>query len=218
MTRHTLLAGCRLGFAILTLVAAAYQLSVLLDEPDYRVANFFSFFTIESNLFAAGLLLYLGLRGSDAGVNQGRLDLIRGAATLYMGTTGVVYGLLLSGYTAELDTAVIWVNNVVHRIMPVVMVVDWIIDPPRTVLTLRRALVWLVFPLAYLVYTLVRGPVVDWYPYPFLNPDWPDGGGYPGVAVASVGVALGVVTFSWVVVRVGEWRRREDARHAAAAA
>jgi len=134
-----------------------------------------------------------------------------------MGTTGVVYGLLLSGYTAELDTAVIWVNNVVHRIMPVVMVLDWLVDSPRTALTLRRALVWLVFPLAYLAYTLVRGPIVDWYPYPFLDPDWPDGGGYPGVAIASVGIAVGVVAFSWVVVRVGEWRRREVSRDAAAA-
>ena len=213
MTRQTVLTGYRLAFGALTLVAVAYQLSVLLDaDPDYRFGNFFSFFTIESNLFAVGLLLYLGLRGSDAGARQGRLDLLRGAATLYMGTTGVVYGLLLSGYTAELDTAVIWVNNVVHRIMPVVMVVDWMIDPPRTALTLRRALVWLAFPLAYLVYSLIRGPLVDWYPYPFLDPDWPDGGGYPGVAVTAVGIAVGVLAFSWVVVRVGEWRRREAAR------
>ena len=29
---------------------------------------------------------------------------------------------------------------------------------------------WLVFPLGYTAYTLARGPVVDWYPYPFLDP------------------------------------------------
>ena len=214
--RETVQRSYRVGFALLALVAVGYQIWVLVDETDFKPGNFFSFFTIESNLASIALLLYLARRGSAA-EDQGRLDLIRGAVTLYMATTGVVYGLLLSGYTAELQTAVIWVDNVVHRIMPVVMVADWLLDPPRTALTLRRALVWLVFPLLYLVYSLVRGPLVDWYPYPFLDPDWPDGGGYPGVAVTAVVIAVGVVAFSWAVVRLGEWRRREALRDRVAA-
>ena len=218
MTRQTIHAAARVGFALLGLVAIGYQIWVLVDETDFKPGNFFSFFTIESNLASIALLLYLAATAGRARApgNQGRLDLARGAVTLYMATTGVVYGLLLSGYTAELQTAVIWVDNVVHRIMPVVMVVDWIIDPPRTALTLRRALVWLVFPVVYLVYSLVRGPLVDWYPYPFLDPDWPDGSGYPGVAVTALGIAVGVLAFSWVIVRLGEWRRREELREATA--
>jgi hypothetical protein len=38
-------------------------------------------------------------------------------------------------------------------------------------------------PAAYLVVTLIRGPLVDWYPYPFLNPD--ETAGYLGVAAYS---------------------------------
>lgn len=214
MSRQTIHAAARVGFALLGLAAIGYQIWVLVDETDFKPGNFFSFFTIQSNLASIALLLYLAtvsLRAGSPG-ERARLDLIRGAVTLYMATTGVVYGLLLSGYTAELQTAVIWVDNVVHRIMPVVMVVDWLVDPPRTALTLRRALVWLVFPVLYLVYSLIRGPIVDWYPYPFLDPDWPDGGGYPGVAATAVGIAIGVLAFSWVIVRLGEWRRGEVIR------
>ena len=28
---------------------------------------------------------------------------------------------------------------------------------------------WLVFPLVWTAYTLIRGAIVDWYPYPFLD-------------------------------------------------
>lgn len=28
---------------------------------------------------------------------------------------------------------------------------------------------WLIYPLAYVAYTLARGAVMNWYPYPFLD-------------------------------------------------
>lgn len=28
---------------------------------------------------------------------------------------------------------------------------------------------WLIFPAVWLGYTMIRGPLVDWYPYPFLD-------------------------------------------------
>jgi hypothetical protein len=63
-----------------------------------------------------------------------------------------------------------WVNIVLHYIMPVVMVVDWLVLPPKTTLSLQQTAYWLIYPLVYLVYTLVRGAAVGFYPYPFLNP------------------------------------------------
>ena len=132
-----------------------------------------------------------------------------------MVTTGIIYDQLLSGYTKELQTAVIWVDNIVHRTMPVVMVIDWLADPPKSVLTYRRAVIWVIFPLVYAIYSLVRGPIADWYPYPFMNPDL--AGGYLGVFAYSLAMAVGIFAMVWVIVRLGEWRRREDARAAAPA-
>jgi hypothetical protein len=124
-----------------------------------------------------------------------------------MTTTGVVYGLLLSGYEEELQTALPWVNTVVHRVIPLVMVIDWMIERPHNRLDFRRCLVWVTFPVAYLAYSLIRGPIVEWYPYPFLDPD--EAGGYAGVAAYSIGIALGFVGFVWLIVTLGNrpWER-----------
>ena len=188
----------RLVAAAATLFAIAFQLDKSRDKG-FSVANFFSFFTIESNIFAAVVLLIGALAGTRYGPTL-RWDLIRGAATLYMATTGVVYGLLLAGYQEALQTTTPWVDTVVHRFMPLVLVIDWLIVPPANKLTMRQALVWLIYPIAYCVYSLIRGPIVDWYPYPFLDPD--ESGGYAGVAAYCVGIAAGVVLFSWTIVLV----------------
>lgn len=100
----------------------------LRDLGTFRPSNFFSFFTIQSNLFAAAVLFTggLGLARGD----ERRWNLVRGAAVLYMFTTGVVYGLLLIGYQEALQTHIPWVDTTLHRVIPLVMVADWLLIPP----------------------------------------------------------------------------------------
>lgn len=40
---------------------------------------------------------------------------------------------------------------------------------PKERPSLEHAVWWLVYPVAYLVYTMVRGRIVGTYPYPFLD-------------------------------------------------
>jgi hypothetical protein len=200
MRKQSIVAGYRVVFAVLGIVAMATQLEKVWDRPN-NPANFFSFFTIESNILAAAVLLYGAARPSMVGRSQ-TLDLVRGAAVLYMTVTFIVYGVLLSGYQEELQTTIPWVDTVVHRVLPIVLFLDWIIDPPDNALTWRRALpFWLAPPAAYLVYSLIRGPIVDWYPYPFLNPD--EVGGYAGVAAYAVGITLMAALGTWLIVWIG---------------
>jgi hypothetical protein len=69
----------------------------------------------------------------------------------------------------------------------------------------------LAYPLVWLGYTLVRGSIVGWYPYPFLNPA---NGGYGQVAatVAVVLVASAVVClfYAWLGTILGARRRRRE--------
>ena len=192
----------RLGFALLALAAIAYQFSVGARRVDFVPANFFSFFTIQSNLIAAGVFLYLALRSRPDADSSRELDLLRGGAVAFMTTTFIVYGLLLSGYEDALQTSEPWVNTVLHKIFPLVIMADWLIDRPGARIPFRSALIWAAYPLLYLVYSLTRGPVVDWYPYPFLDPD--QGGGYPGVAATSVAIAVGFVAITWLIVTFGQ--------------
>ena len=164
------------------LVAAAIitQLAHGLKGPHFSVVNFFSFFTIQSNLF--GLLVF----AISAVLLMCRrtwrvLPFLRGAATTYMIMTGIIFALLLSGKT-DVQTTLPWVNTVVHQLFPIIIAVDWLIDSPGRI-PYHKALWWLIYPLAYLAYSLVRGSIVHWYPYPFLNPAT---GGYDKLVLTSV--------------------------------
>ncbi|HKR82384.1 MAG TPA: Pr6Pr family membrane protein [Candidatus Saccharimonadales bacterium] len=172
----------KVGFGGVVVAAVWVQ---LLEVPHtvFRITNFFSFFTIESNILGA-LTLLVSAGFLLAGKRPRWLGYVRGAATLYMVVTGIVYGLLLRNIDVQITHP--WVNNVLHYIFPCVLLADWLADRPAA-LAFKKALWWLAFPFMYLAYSLVRGSIVHWYPYPFLNPQ-PHG--YARVATASAVIAL----------------------------
>jgi hypothetical protein len=185
----------RVAFAVTGVVAMTYQFAQLNGNASFSSGNFFSFFTIQSNILAATMLVLTALVRPD---ERSRVfDALRGAVTFYITITGVVFALLLSGLQEDLDTHIAFVNFVVHYLTPVVLVVDWLIDPPRHRLGLRIALAWLAYPLAWFVYTLARGRSTDWYPYPFVDVTRH---GYGGVLVRGVvfalAFAIGAVMFA----------------------
>jgi hypothetical protein len=167
-TRDFVLIVGRLGFAVAGVVAITYQFSALDNTlPTFNAGNFFSFFTIQSNILAAALLVASALVSREK--RSALFDAFRGAVTLYIAITGVVFAVLLAGLQEDLDTHIAWVDFVVHKLIPIVVVADWLIDPPHHRLRLRVALAWLSYPAAWLAYTLIRGAAVDWYPYPFVD-------------------------------------------------
>lgn len=187
------LALFRFFFAALGFAAIVSQFAFNVQNiDDYKPLNFFSFFTVESNIIAAATLAIAGWFAWQ-GSSPRWLELLRGGATMYMAITGIVYSLLLSN--VQVDTAVPWINVVLHYTMPTVLVIDWLVDLPRRRISLKESLVFLVFPVLYLAYSLIRGPFADWYPYPFLDPRIE---GYGNVAVMSVLIAL--VAFVLAVV------------------
>jgi hypothetical protein len=161
------LAVARLAFATSAVVAMSYMLGTLQDLPGFRVGNYFSFFTIQTNMLAAATLALAAIVRRDE--RSLLFDAVRGAVTLYIAITGVVFALLLSGRQEDLDTHIGWVNFVVHTLTPIVLVVDWLLEPARQPLARRIALAWLAYPVAWFAYTLVRGAAEDWYPYPFVD-------------------------------------------------
>jgi hypothetical protein len=162
--------------------------------------HYFSYFTIDSNLLAAATFLILAAR---RGERSASFENVRGLAVICMTITGVVFTLLLSG--TDVDTAIPWVNDVVHAVMPMVVLADWLLDPPRSRLSYRQGLLWVVYPGIWLAYTLVKGPIVGKYPYPFLDPA---NGGYGSVAIYALAilVMMSLVTLAaiWVANASGE--------------
>lgn len=205
--RGLLLNIARLGFATTAVVAMSYQYAASSDRPGFDSANFFSFFTIQSNILAAAALALAALVRSEERTRV--FDVLRGATTLYIAITGVVFALLLAGLQESLQTPSPWVNFVLHKLIPVVVVADWLVDPPRHRLPLRVAVAWLAYPAAWLVYTLVRGTSTDWYPYPFVDVSEL---GYDGVFLRCAFLLVGFTAAALAFVLVGNLRARPPAR------
>lgn len=90
------------------------------------------------------------------------------AIVVYMVFVGLAYNLLLrhlytlSGYRALL-------TECLHTVVPLLSALYWLLFVPRFHLTLKKYLLWLVYPVCYLAITLWRGSISDFYPYPFID-------------------------------------------------
>jgi hypothetical protein len=60
-------------------------------------------------------------------------------------------------------------NELVHTVVPVMALVGWLLAGPRGVVSPRLAWLSLIFPACWLGFTLTRGALADWYPYPFVD-------------------------------------------------
>ena len=83
------------------------------------------------------------------------VDRLRGAVVVYLIVTFFVVIVLLSD--AELQLAIPWVDVVLHKIVPIAVVVDWLLAPPPSRIDAGTAAAWLKFPAAWLTLTLLRG-------------------------------------------------------------
>ena len=189
--------------AALVIVAIVIQAIVLAQAGRFDPTRFFAFFTIQSNLIGVAAFAWLVANGDRP--RSRALELLRGAAAVYLTMTFVVVILLLSDVDVQLQ--VDWAEFTLHKLFPVIVVIDWLIDPPRVALRYRDGLIWLAYPLVWTALTMVRGAADGWYPYPFLDPA---NGGYATVAVMIVAITIGFLVLSAAMVALGRWRGGAD--------
>ncbi|KQV06264.1 Pr6Pr family membrane protein [Leifsonia sp. Root112D2] len=193
----------RRAFAVIRLIVAVGVIAAVVGQfakslsmvpnPSLFTANFLSFFTIDSNLLTIAMLLAGAWFGFTKRRDPQRYNMFRASVTAYMATTGVVYALLLRDVSLDQATTLPWSNEILHVYAPLYVVLDWILAPGRIPVRWDRLWLVLTFPILWLAYTLIRGPIVGWYPYPFLNPAQP--GGYATVVLYIVAIAgfIGIV-------------------------
>ncbi|CAN5243804.1 Pr6Pr family membrane protein [soil metagenome] len=150
-----------------------------ITDVTVQVINFFSFFTIDSNVLTIVVFLIGAvflIRNTDTEPRW--FSLARGSVVAYMATTGIVYNLLLRGIELPQGSTLEWSNEVLHVVAPLLMILDWLFAPGRNRLEWKNIGIIVIFPIVWAAYTMVRGPFVFdavtgndyWYPYPFLNP------------------------------------------------
>ena len=181
-------------------IASSFAASAAVDAGgQFDPTRFYAYFTIQSNLIGIVALLWAFQR-RNAPPSRG-LDLFRGAAAAYLTVTFFVVIFFLQDVDVQLQVP--WIDAMLHRVFPAFVVLDWLIDPPDTRPRYRDALLWLIYPLIWLAFTLVRGAADGWYPYPFLDPA---DGGYGMVAVVVVGISIGFLLLSAFYIWLGNWR------------
>lgn len=122
------------------------------------------FYTVQSNILAAGASFMLALRPERRSKTFGVLLLV---ALTAISMTGIVFNTLLA-HTRQGGLAAVG-SDLAHIATPLMTAVGWLLFGPSGALTWRLIPPALVFPLAWIVATLVRGALVGFYPYFFLN-------------------------------------------------
>jgi len=181
-----------ISLAFATWFALILQLAILKDT----VANFFSYFTILSNLLVASTLT---ISVFGATTRLGKMlsqQTSKSAIALYILIVGLVYNLVLRGIWAPKGWQLV-ADNLLHVIVPIAYVIYWIIFTPKNSLTWRNGIAWSYFPLLYLIYSLIRGHFVGWYPYPFLDVTK---FGYHQVLINSGFVLLAFIIFALAII------------------
>lgn len=132
------------------------------------VINFLSYFTILSNLLIA-LSLTFSILSNKAKISVFFSGIsVQTAIALYIIVVGLVYNLILRDIWTPTGWQLI-VDNLLHVLNPVLYILYWIFYSPKDKLNWKNGIYWTVFPIIYLLYSLIRGAIFKWYPYPFLN-------------------------------------------------
>jgi len=163
----------RLFFGV-TAAIALFGLAVQAIQVGRGQKDFFStsvsgmfgllfYFTILSNILVAiaCTLLYLNPNRDSTAFRWLRLT-----STIGIVVTGVVYHGVLAGLfdLHGLD----WLADfILHTVDPVIVVIGWFVFGPRALTSRKVVGLTVIFPFLYGVVTLIRGPIVHWYPYPF---------------------------------------------------
>ncbi len=133
-----------------------------------EVVRYFSYMTILSNIFVACCFTFQ-LVGTQT--SFGRLlskASVQAAIFVYIFIVGVLNHLLLS-HLSNLTGLQLLCDRLLHYVVPVLYMAWWFIFVTKKKLPYGDILFWLIFPLLYVIYCLVRGSVSGLYPYPFLN-------------------------------------------------
>ena len=90
------------------------------------------------------------------------------AITVYITVVGLVYQVALRQAWHPTGLQMV-VDELLHSVMPILVIIFWYLYETTRAVKYSQILQWLIYPLVYLIYILVRGSFSNFYPYPFIN-------------------------------------------------
>lgn len=170
------------------------------------VVRYFSFFTILTNILVAASFTAVYIKGvSVAGSFLTRPKTLT-ATAVYITIVGLIYNIILRFQWAPEGLAKL-VDELLHSIIPVGFIIFWLLYVPKQSIGWKNIFPWLVYPLVYLAYTILRGEFAQWYPYPFVDVIQL---GYNKVMINSAMVCVLFVFFAALFVGIAKWISRSE--------
>ena len=132
------------------------------------IIQFFSYFTILTNILVA-ICFTVCIANKNSRIKiffqkPGTLT----AIMVYIVIVGLVYQILLRQLWQPIGLQMV-VNELLHSFIPPEFIVYWFLYEKKGELQWRMFPYWLIYPLLYAAYILLRGEVSGFYPYPFIN-------------------------------------------------
>jgi hypothetical protein len=201
-------------FAGLCFAAVILDLGFFSGRADWWILNYY---TLLSNI-ACGVFFAMAHSASERALKRGEKDFswhprLEGLFVFMIAVTGVIYATMLAPEDIAEGKFLTFHNLVLHYIGPAMVVLDWLMFSPKGRFRPGDPLLWLLAPLGYFGYILVRstfaGPIGTTdspFPYGFIDPAVQGGWGemFWGVARIAIGMAaLGYViyTLDWLLAR-----------------
>jgi hypothetical protein len=131
-----------------------------------QLTHFFSYFTIQTNLVVALVLTFCSARPQADRMLL--LPSLKSALATYMVIVGLVYALLLRHLWNPQGLQLV-ADMILHDAIPLLYPLYWLVFLPKRSLRWMDPALWLIYPVIYFIYILVRGAAFGEYPYPFLD-------------------------------------------------
>lgn len=134
----------------------------------YATNHFFSFFTIIINTSVAVLLFGYYFFPQSKLSRWFRKSVNSAAVALYILIVSLIYYTLLRNNRPLLPIEMV-ATHILHGYVPLVYLCLWFFKFRNGDLKYADSIKWVLFPLGYFVYILIRGAMIDAYPYFFVN-------------------------------------------------
>jgi hypothetical protein len=203
----------RVVLALVVLVSVVYQITDRLIHNVFRPGEYFAYFTIQTALMDVVVLGVGAWLAFTTDKDTRLFTIVRVCIVGFAVVTCVVYNVLLRGVPGEPGYVwPVWPNEVLHVWAPILLVLDWLFAPGRASIRLRASFWVLIYPLAWVAFSIVRGILTGWWPYPFLDPT--GSAGWGGVVAYVIGIAGFFLLSAFVFVAIARIWERSRARRA----
>ncbi|MBC7890471.1 MAG: Pr6Pr family membrane protein [Ferruginibacter sp.] len=191
--------GAALGCFALVLQCYLIILNRTASIPE-TIIRFFSFFTILTNILVALCFSFLLLKPGTKWGKFFEQPATLTAITVYIVVVGIVYNLILRFLWNPQGLQRI-ADELLHTIIPLLFIFYWFLFVSKERLKWNSILPWLIYPTIYCIYTLARGAIVGFYPYPFIDVLLL---GYYKVVINIAGLVLVFLVISLVLVAIAK--------------